>query len=121
MSTPTSKSTKCIKKQMLNSSILPPKYGEHALLNLLMYPLTSPNGHSPVKPAQSIKTKKTIEESDSNIDNIEGLNSDAVMLFGDINKECIMDKSYRLELMEINGTYEHNIEILSTFTYGAEH
>ncbi len=69
-----------------------------------------------MKPAQCIETNETFEESDNNIDNVEGLNSDAVMLFGFINKEHILDKSFRLEFMDMNGTYERNIKVPLTFT-----
>ncbi len=82
--TPTQKTIKCSKKQ-LDYAILPPKCAEHALSNLLMSPWTSPDEHSPVKPAPSIETEETIDESDSDIDNIKGLNSEAAMLFQDIN------------------------------------
>ena len=41
-----------------------------------MYPLTSPDDHIPVKPTLSIETKETIDESDSIIDDIDGLNSE---------------------------------------------
>ena len=43
-----------------------------------MSPHTSPNDHSPVKSDPSIETKETIDESDGDIGNIEGHNSDAV-------------------------------------------
>ena len=42
------------------------------------------------------------------------------MLFQDINKDCGIDRLYKLEFMEMDGTYEHNIAILLTFTFGAE-
>ncbi len=69
----------CSKKQLVNSLILPPKCAKSALSNLLLSPLTSPKYHSPVKPACSVEFNKTIEDSDSNIDNAEGNTSDAVM------------------------------------------
>ncbi len=68
----------------------------------------------------SIETKEMIDESDSNIDDIEGLNSDAVSSFQDINKECVIYPSYKPKFMEMDGTYLHNIEIPLTFTYDAE-
>ncbi len=85
-----------------------------------MSPLTSPDDHSPVKPASSIECNETIKDADSNIDSAEGINSDAVMLIKDINGECKLDKSYRPEFMEMDGTYDHNIKIPLTFTYSVE-
>ncbi len=54
-------------------------------------------------------------ESDSYIDVIEGLNSEVVMLFQDINEDCGINPSYKPESMEMDGTYDHSIEILLTF------
>ncbi len=78
--------------------ILPPNCVEHALPNLVMSPLTLPHDHSPVKPALSIETKETDDDSDNGIDDIEDLNSEVIMLFGDIyedhcnsNKDCIIN------------------------------
>ncbi len=82
-----------------------------------MPPLTSPNQHSQVKPASSIEFNKTIEAFDSNIDNAEGINSDAVMLIQDMNDKCILDKFYRPEFMHIDGTSNHSINISLKFTY----
>ncbi len=45
---------------------------ERALSNLVMSPLTLPDDHSPVNPALSFETQETIDESDSNIDEIKG-------------------------------------------------
>ncbi len=90
------------------------------LLNLPMSPQTSPDGHSPVKPVLSIETEERIDESDSDIDDIEGLNSESVMLFQDINGDCVINPLYKLDFIEMDGTYDHNIEIPFTFTYGAE-
>ncbi len=59
----------------MNSSILPQKCTERVLSNLLMSPQTSPDDNSPVKPALSVETKEIIDESDSNIDVIKGVNS----------------------------------------------
>ncbi len=92
MSTPTRNGKNCSKKQPFNSSILYPKCAKHALSSLLMCPLTSPGAHSPVKPASSIEFNKTIEALDSNMDNAEGVNSDAVILINGINNKCILDK-----------------------------
>ncbi len=61
-----------------------------------------------------------IEDSDSNIDNAEGIISDAIMLIDDIKDKRILNKLYRPEFMEMDRTYGHNIEIPLTFTYGAE-
>ncbi len=85
MSTNTHHHKNCSKKQPLNSLILPPKCAERAFSRLLMSPMTSPNDHSPVKPPCSIEFNETVEESDSNIDNTEGIISDAVMLIDDKN------------------------------------
>ncbi len=63
-----------------------------------MSPLTSPDDHSPVKPAPTIKTKETIDESNSDIDDIEGLNSESVMLIQDINEDSAIDRLYKMEL-----------------------
>ncbi len=84
---------------------------EFALSSLLMSPLTSLNDHSLVKPACSIEFNEMIEDSDSNVDNAEGINSDVVMLIEDVNNKCILDKSNRPEFMEMDGTYAHIIEI----------
>ncbi len=85
-----------------------------------MSPITAPDDHCPVKHAQSIETKESDDYSDSKIDDIEGLNSEAVMLFRDIYKDHVIDPSYKPEFMEMDGTYAHNIEIPLTFTNGAE-
>jgi len=85
-----------------------------------MSPLTSPDDHSLVKPAPSISTEDLIYESDSNIDDIEGINSEAVALFWDINNEQVSYPSHKPEFMEMDETYVHNIEIPLAFTYGAE-
>ncbi len=85
-----------------------------------MPPLTLPENHSPIKPAPSIETKELDDDSDSNNDDIEGLNSKAVMLFRDTIKDHAIDPLYKPEFMEMDGTYVHNIEIPLTFTYGAE-
>ncbi len=109
-----------MKKQRFNSSILPKKCAECVLSSVLMSPLTSPEDHSPVKPLCSIEFNKTNEDSDSNIDDAEGIIGDAVMLMDDVNNVCILDKFYRPEFMEMDGNYDH-IEIsLTFFTYGAE-
>ncbi len=42
------------------------------------------------------------------------------MLFQDINEVCVIDRLYKPEFMEMDGTYEHKIENPLTFTYGAE-
>ncbi len=80
----------------------------------------SPDDHSPAKPPCSIEFNKNIEDSDSNIDNAKGIISDVVVLINDINNKCVLNKSHRPEFMEMDGTYDHNIEIPLTFTYGAE-
>ncbi len=61
--------------------------------------------------------KEMVDESDSNIDDIEGLNSEAV---SDINKDSVINHLCKLKFMEMGGIYEHNIEISLTFTYVAE-
>ncbi len=81
-----------------------------------MSPITSPDDNSPVKPPCSIEFNEMIDESDSDIDNSEGIISDAVMLTDDINDECVWDKSNRSEFTEMVGTYDHSIEIPLTFT-----
>ncbi len=48
------------------------------------------------------------------------LNSEAFTFFQDINEDCVIDPSYKLIYMEMDGTYVQNIEILFTFTYSAE-
>ncbi len=67
-----------------------------------MSPITSPHDHSTVKPACSIEFNKTIEDSESNIDDTEGIISDAVILIDDINDKCILDESYRPKFMEMD-------------------
>ncbi len=111
MSTPTHNCKNCSHKQLFNSLILPPKCAKHALMSLLVSPITSPDDHCPVKPPCSIEFKDTIDDSDSNIDDARGIIRDTVMLINDINDECILDKSYRPEFIEMDGTYDHNIEI----------
>ncbi len=69
-----------------------------------MSTITSPNDLSPVKPPCSIEFNEMIEDSDSDIDNADGIISDDAMLINDMNNECILDKLYRLEFMEIDGT-----------------
>ncbi len=59
ISTPTQNSIKCSEKQPLTSLILPQKCVDQVLSDFLKSPLTSPDDHSPVKPAQSIETKET--------------------------------------------------------------
>ncbi len=71
--TPTQNRKNCSKKQLSNSSIFPPKCAELAWANLLMSPLTSPNDHSTLKPAPSIETNKSIEESDSDMTTLKDL------------------------------------------------
>ncbi len=82
--------------------------------------LTSPNDHIPAKPAPSIETNKTIEESDSDIDEVEGLNSDSVAVLLEIIEECGADESYRLKFIEMDRTYDHNIKTPLRFTYSDE-
>ncbi len=113
ISTPTQNTLKCSKIQPSISSNLPPKCVEHALWEL--------DDHSPVKPTLNIETKETDDYSDSNIDDIVGLNSEAVKLFQDIDEGHIINPLYKIaEFMEMDGTYVHNIEIPLTFTYSAE-
>ncbi len=119
MSTLTRKIIKCSEKQPWNTSILPPNSVECAMSNLLMSPITSPNDHSPVKPAPSVEINNTVNESYS-IDNVEGINSDAFTVFWDINEENGINVLYKLEYMDMDGTYNHKIEIPLTFTYGAK-
>ncbi len=69
-----------------------------------MSPITSPNNNSPVKPPCSIEFNNTIKDSNSNIDNSEGIISDAVMLIDDIKDNHVLDKLYRPEFMEMVGT-----------------
>ncbi len=85
-----------------------------------MSPITLPNDHSPVKPPCPIEFNKTIEDSDINSVDAECIISDAVMLIDDINNKLVSDKSFRPEFMEMDKTYDHNIEIPLTFTYSAE-
>ncbi len=85
-----------------------------------MSQLTSPDDYSSVKPTLSIETIEVDDDSASNIDDIGGLISEAVILFQDINKDYVIDPLYKPEFMEINGTYVHNIEMPLIFTYGAE-
>ncbi len=85
-----------------------------------MSPLTSPDDNSPAKPAPSIETKETCDDLYSNIDDIEGLNSNSVTLSCDINKDHVINPLYKWEFMEIDWTHVHNIEIPLIFTYGAE-
>ncbi len=73
-----------------------------------------------MKPASSIEFNKIIDDLDSIINNTEGINSDAVMLIEDIKNKFVLDKSYRPEFMEMDGTYSHNIKIPLTITYGIE-
>ncbi len=37
-----------------------------------------------------------------------------------LKNERVLDKLYRPEFMEMDGTYDNNIEISLTFSYGAE-
>ncbi len=85
-----------------------------------MSPTTSPNDQSPVKPPCHIEFIKTIEDSDSDINSAEYIVRDAVFLTDDINAELVLDKLYRPEFMEMDGTYDHNNEIPLTFSYGVE-
>ncbi len=85
-----------------------------------MSPITSPDDHSPVKPALFIETKQMDYDWDTNIDDIEDLSSEAVTLFQDINEDCVIDPLYKPDFMEMDGTYVHNTENSLTFTYGAE-
>ncbi len=62
-----------------------------------MSPLTSPDDHSPVKPPCSIEFNKMIEDSDSNIDNAQGIISDVAMLIDDIN-----DKHVSINCIDLN-------------------
>ncbi len=107
-------------KQPFNSPILPAKCDKRALSRLLMSPITSPNDHSPVKPPCLNEFNKTIEDSDSDVDNAECIINDAIMLIDEINNERILVRSCRPEFMEKDGTYDHNIEIPLTFTCTAE-
>ncbi len=104
--TPTQRSIKCSKKTV-------------ALSNLLMSPQPPPDDHIPVKPASSIETEETIDDSDSDTDNIEDLDSEFVMFFSDIKKTMAMTLHTNI-FLEIDGTYDHNIEIPLNFTHGAE-
>ncbi len=118
--TPTQKSIKCSKKHLLTASILPQKCVERVLSNLLMSPPTSPDDHSPLKPALSIEIKEMDNDTDSYIDDIEGLNSETIILFWNIYKDCIINHLCKPEFMEMDGTSDHNIEIPLTSTYGTE-
>ncbi len=100
--------------------ILPPKCVKHALSSLLMSQITSPDDYSQVKPLCSIEFNETIEYSDSNIDNADGIISDAVILINDISNKHVLEKLYRPEFLEMDGSQHHNIEIQLTFTYDAE-
>ncbi len=91
MSTLTCRGKNCNKKQLFNFSILPPKCTKRALLSLQMSPTTSPNDHSPMKSPCYIEFNETIEDSDSNIDNTEGIISDAVVLINDTNNKHVLD------------------------------
>ncbi len=110
MSTNTHHHKNCNKKQPFNSPILPAKCTKRALPSFLMSPITWPHDHCPVKPPCPIKFNKTIEDSDSNIDDAECIISDAVMLIDDIKDRCILDKSCRPEFMEMDGTYDHKLK-----------
>ena len=46
-----------------------------------MSPITSPDNFSPVKPAPYVKSNDRLDESDSNIDDVEGNNSDDLTAF----------------------------------------
>ncbi len=74
----------------------------------------SPDDNSPVKPALSAEFTNNCDESDSNIDGNEGINSNVCKVFQDINEENMIDNSNKPELMKKVGVYEHNIEISLT-------
>ncbi len=52
----------------LKNKILPPNSVERALSHLLMSPITSPDDHSPIEPAQYLEINNTIKESDINME-----------------------------------------------------
>ncbi len=96
--TPTQKSIKCSKNSVgflnFNSKVC----GE-CVFKSSYVSTTSPDDDSPVKPAPSIKTEEAIDESDSSIDDIEGLNSESVTLFQDINQDSGIDPLYKPDFM----------------------
>ncbi len=88
----------------MKTTILPRNNAELALSHLLMSSIASFDNQSPVKPPPFVKINNTVNESDSNIDDIEGINSDVSTEFQVMNKECDIIISYKLELIEMDGT-----------------
>ncbi len=76
-----------------------------------MTPVTSPNRHSPVKPSPGVHPTAEGDESKSDISEIEDYESH--------QQGCREDKSYNPDFVEIDDTYDHNIQIPLTFTNGA--
>ncbi len=62
-------------------TILPPDSAEQALSHLLMSPTIAPDDHIPVTPAPSAEYNDNGDESDSDIDDIEGTNSNICRVF----------------------------------------
>ncbi len=58
------------------------------------------------------------DESDSDIDDVEGTNSDDLTVSQDTNENSSIDVSYNPDFMEMDKTYKHNIKIPLKFTYG---
>ncbi len=93
---------------------------EYALSNLFMTPVTLSYDHSPIKPSPSGEKHLGDNESDSDINDVEGTNINDLPVFQNINQDSGIGKCYNLDFMEMDGTCKHNIKIPLMFTYGAE-
>ncbi len=76
-----------------------------------MTPVTSPNDHCPVKPSSSVQLTAEEDNSESDIDEIDDYGCERLEGYGE-------GKSYNPEYMEMDGTCDHKIQILLTFTNG---